>query len=328
MARGISTVSGYGAGGDKVKIFLQNIRPGMSPYNGKGKFIQRLRDELLTRGDIEIVDNIARCDIHFAMNAYTVFGHCKRVVRLDGYKFTCTKEEDIQADKDRFRLTFVESDGVVFQSRRSKSILEEYIGKRCVGSAGYKVIPNGVPPSEFRPTIDPKRHKKYYLMACQVLHSIRNVDKLLEAWSEIYTDKKLVIVYDHTRSMVDIDFKKYRNVETMNILMPDDLNNMIYGAVGVINLTTGDNCPNLLIESLAIGTPFIASHDNGIWEYVTTDSGLPVDVGSAESIINAITEIERLGVVVLPYFLTIEHVAYRYIQYFKEVLNDNRKQGV
>ena len=49
-----------------MKVFLENLKPNMNPYNGQGKFIDRLANELKSQG-VEIVDNPKICDINLCM---------------------------------------------------------------------------------------------------------------------------------------------------------------------------------------------------------------------------------------------------------------------
>jgi len=316
-----------------MKIYIQNLRPDMSPYNGKGKFVQRLARELRTRKDIEIVDKPDNCDINFRMNTLPDTNYGKRVVRLDGFNFTLTSNDAIEQDRENFIDTLHGANGIIYQSAYAKELLTKYLGYDSDDSKNYKIIPNGVDPYDFKPSVDIDLDKKYYLFACQVLHPIRRLESLLNIWQQYDSKKWLYVVFDQNKNHTDIDFSKYKNVKVFDIMNQETLNHYMKNAIAVINLTYRDSCPNLLIEALACGTPVIADKESGIWEYIIGGThGHEVDIslperGGVYPIKNP-QEVKRAMdyyksssyIRELPDCLKIKNVADKYIKYFEEIL--------
>ena len=315
-----------------MKIYIQNLRPDMSPYNGKGKFVQRLAKELRTRKGIEIVDTPEKCDINFRLNTMPDTNYGKRVVRLNGFNFVLRDYNSIEEGKNDFRKTLLSSDGIIYQSAYAKELLTKYLGYDSDDSKNYRRIPNGVDPYDFKPSVDIDLHKKYYLFACQVLHPIRRLESLLNIWQQYDSKKWLYVVFDHNKNYTGIDFSKYKNVRVFDIMDQETLNHYMKNAIAVINLTYRDSCPNLLIEALACGTPVIADMESGIWEYITEIHGSKVDISLPEKGGVYPTKNPHEVKLAMDYYksssynrelpdcLKIKNVADKYIEYFEEIL--------
>ena len=143
-----------------MKIYINNLRPNMSPYNGKGKFVQRLAKELRTRKGVEIVDKPKHCDINFRLNTMPDTDYGKRIVRLNGFNFTLKNSKDIDKDKNDFRKTLLTADGIIYQSMYAKDLLINYLGYDGDENNPYRIIPNGLDPYHFRAIKDINLNKK------------------------------------------------------------------------------------------------------------------------------------------------------------------------
>jgi len=316
-----------------MKIYIQNLRPDMSSYNGKGKFVQRLAKELRTRKGVEIVDKPKHCDINFRLNTMPDTDYGKRIVRLNGFNFILRDHNSIEEGKSDFRKTLLTADGIIYQSMYAKDLLINYLGYDGDENNPYSIIPNGVDPYDFRPVFNIDIRYKYYLFACQVLHPIRRLESLLNIWQQYDSKKWLYVVFDQNKNHTGIDFSKYKNVKVFHIMNQETLNHYMKNAIAVINLTYRDSCPNLLIESLACGTPVIADGESGIWEYITGVHGSQVDISLPEK--DGVYPIKNPHEVKaamdcckslsynreLPNCLKIKNVADKYIKFFEEILS-------
>lgn len=319
-----------------MKIYIQNLRPGMSLYNGKGKFIQRLAKELRSRKGVKIVDRPEKCDINFRMNTLPSTEYGKRVVRLDGFNFTLKSESIIDENKNSFKEVLQNADGVIFQSKYAQQLLFNYIeSEGCIyGRGEQRIIPNGVDPYDFKPKAFVDIYRKYFLFACQTLHPIRRLESLLNIWQTYDTKRWLYIIFDHDKNYTDIDFSLYKQVKVFNVMEQEQLNKFMLNSIAVINLTYRDSCPNLLIEALACGAPVIADKESGIWEYIEGAHGQQVDISlpirdnaypikNPYEIVKAMDylNLTRHGIE-LPNCLKIRNVADKYIKFFEKVLNE------
>lgn len=301
-----------------MKIYIENLKPNMSPYNGKGKFIKRLAKQFRKMPEIEIVDKPKDCDINFAMNHLPKTDYGKRVVRLDGYNFTLSKPEDILKDRRDFETTFEKADGLVFQSNVAETNLIKYVDSEDIPESLIEeksiIIPNGVDPEEFKPKTG------YFVFAHQVMHEIRNLDLLLEAWGMFVKDYPgfwLHIYYDPKRSTINYEKIPFVPNAVYKYFIEDDkLIPVLQDAKAVINLTENDACPNLLIEAMACGTSIIALESNGIWYYADNNKDNRIEL-KRDSLYSAM---KRMIVPNLIYWLNIKHVANRYVEFFKGLL--------
>lgn len=314
------------------------ISAGLPSYNGKGKFRWRLAKALQSLGH-DIVDNPRLCDIHFRTNALPASQHGKRIVRLDD---PCYSREAMhvrnmsKGGNDQIRKAVQKADGIVYQSTVSQRMCEAVVG---IHNKQNMIIPNGVDPDDFQPSCIPLRGRKNYLMACQFLHPLRRLPRLLECWDQFVKDKDdafLHIVYGE--SIGDPRISDHKNIEILPLLKQPDLNNLISSCDVAIFIKFQDSCPNLAAEVLACGTPLIVNETNGILESVDHQhvTVVPIDgpyqfgmrdwkeppFRQGETLLEALETIykedkRRLD---FPPKLHIMNVAKRYADFFEEVL--------
>lgn len=305
----------------------------MSPYNGKGKFIQRLAREFAKRDNIAILDSPNKCDINFRMNSLPSTNYGKSVIRLDNIAYSNeTLHRRVMAN-GRVADAIINADAVIYQSELSKNNCEVCLG---VAPMLSKTIPNGVDVSDFMSPNEIRDSGFTMLFACQILHPMRRVHQLIEWWdSWSTTSDNLIIAFD--KDMCDIGRKTLpKNIKKRGAMGHDELIREIKRCHVIAFSTYMDSCPNLAIESLACGTPIVVNSCNGINEFVKEKNGafkyddaLPV-----KSIVNwenppefddvsldqAVIEAEKCTTFVFPEQLRIQNVADEYIKLFEKVL--------
>lgn len=321
-----------------MRIFIENKSKVPPIHNGKGKFAHRLAKAICSLGH-DVVDNARSCDINFRMNAIPSSSYGKRVVRLDN---ACYSREAMHVrnmrngGNDQVRRAIEQADGIVYQSSVSRNMCEGIFGIRNSHSA---IIPNGVNPSDFQAHTVPLRGRKNYMMACQFLHPLRRLPKLLECWSEFVKDKDDAFFYlVHGENIGGVPIPRCKNMEIMPLLNQSELNDMAHSCDATIFLTFQDSCPNFAAESLACGTPLIVNNTNGILEFIDERHAIEIPVDGphqlgmcdwetppfqrGETLIEALDTVYRneKSRPDFPSRLHIANIAEEYIGFFEEIL--------
>ena len=253
-----------------IKVFIENLKPNMSPYNGKGKFIQRLADEFSWRRDIDLVVDPYECDINFRMNALPSTKYGKKVMRLDNVAYSNeTLHKRVNANY-MVAESIVKADGVVFQSTMSMN--------NCTGCLNVMpkksvVISNGVDPKLFRAQTTPLIAEHNYLIAHQIMHPMRRLAQVLCDWETKTKNEHLYIAFDK-------DLCGYtscpQNCSYIDAMKGQLLKDMVRSMDAVLFTTYMDSCPNFAIECLAIGTPVVLPTSCGLIEFVEGCSGVSI----------------------------------------------------
>lgn len=264
-----------------MKVFLENLKPNMSPYNGKGKFVQRLAESFIRNG-VKVVSDPKLCDINLCFNKLPSHNKGKKVVRLDNVTY-CKEAMQVKTNANqRIANAIANADGVVYQSSLSKSVCEKILG---VKARSDKVIPNGVNPSIFSGKNIPLKGRVNFLIACQHLHPLRRVNKVLEIWSQFAESRDDVYLYlNYDNNMTDLKCNNIKNVIVGPVLTQSKLNNYIHSCDALIMTTYRDSCPNLAIESLACGTGLIINSNNGLCEFINETHAIVLDIDGPSEI--------------------------------------------
>lgn len=311
-----------------IKVFIENLKPNMSPYNGKGKFIQRLAEEFAWRDDIDLVVDPYDCDINFRMNALPSTKYGKKVIRLDNIAYSNeTLHKRVNANA-MVADSMVKADGVVFQSTMS---MNNCTGCLNVMPKEYAVIPNGVDPKMFRAQTNPLISEHNYLIAHQIMHPMRRLAQVMCDWEKMPGNNHLYIAFDK-------DLCGYtscpQNASYIDAMKGQLLKDMVRSMDAVLFTTFMDSCPNFAIECLAIGTPIVLPSSCGLLEFVDGCDGVNVyedaepvlsltewdkpPVYNSESFVNAIKSV--CYDFTFPDRLNIKRVASEYISFFESLL--------
>lgn len=328
-----------------MKVFIENLKPNMlvkSPYNGKGKFINRLAQEMKKKG-IDIVGKAKECDINLKMNGLPVFDYGVKVVRLDDVAFTndIIHRTIYSKGLKKTRFAIEKSDGIVYQSNIAKRMNE------CIHGVNAKrdvVIYNGTNPLHHKRKKVPLPGHKNYVHACQKLFHQRRADKLLECWDEFVKDKDdayLHFIHDSSENFETIDFKKHKNVIVHDIMLQENLDEFVHCCDAAVSIKYQDSCPNFIVESIAVGTPVITTNTNGLSEILRAPQVIISDVdphytyekvdwerppfANRSSLIGALELVyrNRKPIFDFPHEIHITSTANAYINFFLELLRDN-----
>ena len=261
-----------------MKLFIENLQPDMNPYNGKGKFINRLADSLKLKG-VEIVYDPKECDINLRMNGLPTNNYGIKVVRLDDVAFSndIVHKTIYRKGLRRTKYAIKHADGVIYQSNVAKNTNE---GILKVKAKRDIIIYNGTDPSKHvRKLIDLPKGKNF-VHACQKLFPQRRVDKLLECWDVFVNEKDdafLHLVNDKNENFESVDVSKHKNVIVHDIMLQEDLDKFVCSCDAAISIKYQDSCPNFIIESIAVGTPVITTNTNGLAEILSDPQAIVIN---------------------------------------------------
>jgi glycosyltransferase involved in cell wall biosynthesis len=250
-----------------MKVFLENLKPNMNPYNGKGKFIDRLANELKKQG-VEIVDNPKVCDINLCMNSLPKYDYGIKVTRLDDVAFSndIIHKNIYRKGLRKTQFAIKTADAIIYQSKVAKNTNEGILNIKAKKDT---IIYNGTNPQKHKQEFIKLPVGKNFIHASQILFPQRRVDILLECWGEFIQDKDdvyLHLVHDRNEDFENIDLTKHKNVLYHDIMVQEDLDRFVYSCDAAISIKYQDSCPNFIIESIAVGTPVITTNTNGLAE--------------------------------------------------------------
>lgn len=151
---------------------------------------------------------------------------------------------------------------IVFQSQFSKDVYEKVAGEIKVP---YRIIFNGVPDSLFDTKKQPKSSNSPFLIASRP-DSVKRVNDMVRCFvnSPWARDHKLEIAND----FIPIPEMGHPSVTVLGRLTPSSLRKKISMSKAILHMGWYDWCPNLVIESIALGTPVICSEVGGTAELV------------------------------------------------------------
>lgn len=160
------------------------------------------------------------------------------------------------------------------------------------------VINNGIDPEIFNPDIkaNPLR-EKYYLTVGNLI-PLKGHHITLNAFSEL-PKKRLIIVGDGEQRRAlkkqakDLGIQK--RVQFIKHLDQKKLSEFYAGATATILMSSMEGMPNVVLESLATGTPVIACDVGGVPEIVNDQNGILLKNRNEYDLINAIDNIGDLN---------------------------------
>jgi len=246
-----------------IRVYLGIRDETSGPYI----FMRRLRDALISNDRVEVVNSPNDCDVALS----TIQGHypnCKNVLRLDGVYFDST--EDWKEKNKPIKESYVNADGVVFQSKYSLRLCVKYLGPSAVPS---DVIYNGI-------DLDYIDHIKPLTLSCKTAflctskwRPFKRLPEMVEAFKlASIPNSKLFVAGDITKCGVSKETysKWFTNhpIDYLGVVKPEKLLRYVKSCDVFIHLSWLDSCPNSVVEAIGCGKPVICSNFSGTKEVV------------------------------------------------------------
>ncbi|MDD6745480.1 MAG: glycosyltransferase [Bacteroidales bacterium] len=174
----------------------------------------------------------------------------------------------------------------------SRSMLADY---------DYRVIHNGIDTDIFQPYEDTAEVRRLYhigerqhvvLGVASVWSAEKGLDDLLHLATLLHEDETLVLVgvSDEVCKQLPAGVVGIRRTENIGQLA------RLYATADVfVNATWQDNYPTVNLESIACGTPVVTYRTGGSIESVTDATGLVVEQGDVQGLLDAVRSMEHKG---------------------------------
>ena len=180
------------------------------------------------------------------------------------------------------------ADAVICVSQALKKSLMEY----GVAEEKLVVLPNGVDETVFHREHKPTTHQDY-LLSVGNLVPLKGHDIALRALSSL-PDKKLIIIgqgpEEKALKQLARDLAIFDRVIFLGHVPQRDLARYYVHADAVLLMSSMEGMPNVILESLACGTPVIATSVGGIPEIVDDSKGILLKERSPEALARALAD--------------------------------------
>lgn len=160
--------------------------------------------------------------------------------------------------------------------------------KKAGYSANYKIIPNVVNTSTFNIGEKKTLNSFTFLHVSTLEDSIKNVTGIIDAFDKVNIPNAfLKIIGDGPTHWIS---EKVNNLKLSNSIIVKgkmnhkDISKEMQKANAFVLFSNIENLPLVLIESMACGTPFIASNVGGVAELHNDDVGVLVESGNSKEL--------------------------------------------
>ncbi len=246
-----------------MNIFLENVS--IKSNSGPNHFARKLKKYLKKYGHT-FEGRQKKFDLQLTFIESTAYYRgIPRVQRLDGIYFDPTNN---YVNKNRFISdTYKATDGVIFQSQYSKSLVEHYLGKHKKSI----IIPNGAD-IELIDTIKPlendfiSRYKNIWCCA-SAWRPVKRLSENIRYFLEVSEkDDCLLIAGSNISNEEAALIESERRVYYIGQLDIEELYSLFKASKHFIHLAWVDPCPNVVIDARACGCHIIGASMAGTKE--------------------------------------------------------------
>ena len=155
----------------------------------------------------------------------------------------------------------------------------------------FKVIHNGINLSVFLPYADDEIRYKYHIYQEHVLIAVASIWCREKGWDDLMR-LAAMLRKNEVLVMVGVTEEQRRQLpkNVVGICRTDNVDELaqLYSLAEVfLNPTWQDNYPTVNLEAIACGTPVVAYHTGGSIEAVTSRTGMVVEQGDVEAMLEA-----------------------------------------
>ena len=316
-----------------MKIFTS----GIGGSRGRGIFLSKLFNELKI-SNVTVTDcPEERHDISLHIAKIRIKTHSKKILRIDGVphgKDSCKKYNE------KLISNFHEFDGVIYQSKFTKRLVDRYLGEFKKKS---KIIYNGSPLNYYN-VENAEKEYKYNFVCIARWRIVKRLEDIIESFLLAdLEDSCLFVVGDlEKNSISDENMERYNEIENIKFLGKIDNKRLgYYFAIcdACIHLCWTDCCPNTVIESLTSGCPVICNNIGGTPELVSLAGGIICDIDQEydlepvvmfnipkidrSKVAEAIIKSTEKKIIVDGRCFDIKNIAKQYLDFFHEILTEN-----
>ena len=304
-------------------------------HTGKGKFAIRLKKALKELGvkatfEPDSPSMRGKFDIVLGFGKFLEKHDAKKkIVRLGALHID--KNEDYKKLNKRKKKAIHSADGVIYQSKFSKKLCREFLGKPDCPEA---VIFNGADPKEF--DVEPMKSpfKYNFLASTRVWTPQKRLCFIKEAFYRAGIDNSCLWVCGDTGKdgiIGKIHYGKTKTCWHLGLVSEKKLASLYKLCNAMIHITYLDACPNSVVEALVAGCPVICTDQGGVYELVKSGYRLfydkqynfkPIDLNKPPKLKFEFSKIELNRVWKSDsVHLHISTIAKQYLNFFEKVLN-------
>ena len=160
-----------------------------------------------------------------------------------------------------------------------------------MGKCRFKVIRNGINLGVFAPYDDDEIRYKYHIYQEHVLIAVASIWCREKGWDDLIR-LATMLRKDEVLVMVGVTEEQRRQLpkNVVGICRTDNVDELaqLYSLAEVfLNPTWQDNYPTVNLEAIACGTPVVTYHTGGSIEAVTSRTGMVVEQGDVEAMLEA-----------------------------------------
>ena len=305
-------------------------------HTGKGKFAIRLKKALKELGvkatfEPDSPSMRGKFDIVLGFGKFLEKHDAKKkIVRLGALHID--KNEDYKKLNKRKKKAIHSADGVIYQSKFSKKLCREFLGKPDCPEA---VIFNGADPKEF--DVEPMKSpfKYNFLASTRVWTPQKRLKQIEKAFIKANMPDSCLWVCGETKeckSIMGYGINQLTSeIRYMGLVSEKKLASLYKLCNAMIHITYLDACPNSVVEALVAGCPVICTDQGGVYELVKSGYRLfydkqynfkPIDLNKPPKLKFEFSKIELNRVWKSDsVHLHISTIAKQYLNFFEKVLN-------
>jgi glycosyltransferase involved in cell wall biosynthesis len=233
--------------------------------NGAGIFVKRLQDQFLLNGHKH---SWLRPDVQLTISAPKVRLNCPKssLVRVDGVYYDELKNNLSKKQNIRIKTSIESCDGLILQSSFSKHLIEKYLMIDLDNNVDYQVIHNGVP-SHYCSKIKFSDGHGITCITCANWVPSKRLDDLIAGFLLLDASVYSLTVVGPLDESIRRKFIA-NNIRFTGPMDQKSLLNELQKSDVFVFTSYADNCPNAVIEALAVGLPVVCSPVGGTCELV------------------------------------------------------------
>lgn len=239
-----------------IEVNLDNLTENSGPSN----FMNFLKEELKNHNDNFSKDIV----ISSALIRIKDFNKLK-VLRIDGIWHPKDIIETLRNQFIKFYLIY--SNAIIFQSKFSKNLITNFLNYEP--NKPFEIIPNGVPEIYFKTDLSIVRNKKKInLITYAHWRPKKRLKNIIDCFINMNDSSFLLYVGGSVSDELKKLYLNYKNIIFLGNL---DQNQKIYflNSSDIFLFPSYlDNCPNSVVEALAVGLPVVCSSASGVPELV------------------------------------------------------------
>lgn len=251
-----------------------------SPHTGKGFFCKRLYLAMERMGHSVVSSHEDSHNVSLHMVKIGP-GKGKRVMRLDGVWHN--SDMGYKSRNKKIKKNLHRCDGVVYQSKFSKSLCDKYLGKFKNGPVG--IIPNGSDLSFYKQCKPADTGFKYNFLSASRWRPHKRLRDIIESFLLADIPDSALFIAGNLKDcgVSKPDRKKYlkrKNIIHLGQVDQNILGSYLKSCAGFIHLCWFDNCPNAVVESVCAGVPVVCNNVGGTHEIVRPSNGIVCEIDS------------------------------------------------